>query len=201
MADSNYIQYFLGANSPAGFYSLYDQLLPAQTARSIYILKGGPGCGKSTLMHAVAQTLSRAGAECEYILCSGDPASLDAVVFPGLKAALVDGTAPHAMASQGHRGSLSGTSAARALKTPVHRELESSHSDRKRATLHSGASGLVAPGLCGNILIIVDDIAGKRPGQPLPGLHSPGDDQHRVAGNGVLHRHRGHIVAGGGDLF
>lgn len=116
MADSNYIQYFLGANSPAGFYSLYDQLLPAQTARSIYILKGGPGCGKSTLMRAVAQTLSRAGAECEYILCSGDPASLDAVVFPGLKAALVDGTAPHAMAPQGHRGSLSGTSAAQALK-------------------------------------------------------------------------------------
>lgn len=31
----------------------------------------------------------------EYILCSGDPDSLDAILLPGKKAALVDGTAPH----------------------------------------------------------------------------------------------------------
>ena len=31
----------------------------------------------------------------EYILCSGDPASLDGVVIPRLRTALVDGTAPH----------------------------------------------------------------------------------------------------------
>ena len=77
-----HIEYFLGANSPTGFYSLYDHLLPPEQARAIYILKGGPGCGKSTLMRKVAAWAQEAGLETEYILCSGDPDSLDAVVFP-----------------------------------------------------------------------------------------------------------------------
>lgn len=89
------IQYFLGANSPAGFYSLYDQLLPPERAKSIHILKGGPGCGKSTLMRSVARRGEENGLDTEYILCSADPDSIDGVVFPELAAALVDGTAPH----------------------------------------------------------------------------------------------------------
>lgn len=95
MADEHKVQYFLGANAPGGFYSLYDQLIVPETARAIYILKGGPGCGKSTLMRAVAEQVCAAGYQAEYILCSGDPDSLDAVVFPQLSVALVDGTAPH----------------------------------------------------------------------------------------------------------
>ena len=87
--------YFLGANAPSGFYSLYSELLPPEEARAIYILKGGPGCGKSTLMRRVGERMEQAGLETEYILCSGDPASLDALVVPQLRAALVDGTAPH----------------------------------------------------------------------------------------------------------
>ena len=95
MAALPHIEYFLGANSPTGFYSLYSHLLPPDEARAIYILKGGPGCGKSTLMRRVAARMEQEGLQTEYILCSGDPASLDAVVFPQLKAALVDGTSPH----------------------------------------------------------------------------------------------------------
>ena len=95
MAALPHIEYFLGANSPTGFYSLYSHLLPPDEARAIYILKGGPGCGKSTLMRRVATRMEQEGLQTEYILCSGDPASLDAVVFPQLKAALVDGTSPH----------------------------------------------------------------------------------------------------------
>lgn len=91
------IQYFLGANSPEGFYSLYDQLLDRETARGLYILKGGAGCGKSSLMRRVARHAEVAGYRAEYILCSGDPESLDAVILPELKTALVDGTAPHVM--------------------------------------------------------------------------------------------------------
>ena len=48
------VTFFLGANSPAGFYSLYDQMLPAREARRIFLLKGGAGCGKSTLMKRVS---------------------------------------------------------------------------------------------------------------------------------------------------
>lgn len=90
-----HIQYFLGANSPTGFYSLYDHLLPPEEARAIYILKGGPGCGKSTLMRKIGVWAEDAGLETEYIVCSGDPDSLDAIILPARGAAIVDGTAPH----------------------------------------------------------------------------------------------------------
>ena len=89
------ICYYLGANSPAGFYSLYDQMLDPERARDIRILKGGPGCGKSTLMKQVGAAMEEHGYGVEYIRCSGDPDSLDAVVIPALGAAVVDGTAPH----------------------------------------------------------------------------------------------------------
>jgi len=61
----------------------------------IFILKGGPGCGKSTLMRKIAAQAGDAGMDTEYILCSGDPDSLDALVLPGRGVAIVDGTAPH----------------------------------------------------------------------------------------------------------
>lgn len=89
------VSFFLGANTPSGFYSLYDQLIDPDEARRVYLLKGGPGCGKSSLMRRVAQAMEEKGASVEYIACSGDPDSLDAVVFPALNTAIVDGTAPH----------------------------------------------------------------------------------------------------------
>ena len=91
------VRFFLGANSPQGFYSLYDQLIDPAQARGIYILKGGPGCGKSSLMRRVARKVEEAGFQVEYISCSGDPDSLDAVHFPELKIAVADGTAPHVL--------------------------------------------------------------------------------------------------------
>ncbi|MEG2120270.1 MAG: hypothetical protein RRY53_07915, partial [Pseudoflavonifractor sp.] len=55
------VRFFLGANSPTGFYSLYDQLIDPEAAADIFILKGGPGCGKSSLMRRVAQTIEARG--------------------------------------------------------------------------------------------------------------------------------------------
>ncbi len=89
------ISYFLGANTPGGFYSLMDKLLDPAKARAIYILKGGPGCGKSTLMKRLGQWGEERGHTPEYIYCSGDPDSLDGVIFPDLAVAIADGTAPH----------------------------------------------------------------------------------------------------------
>lgn len=89
--------YFLGANSPEGFYSLYFELISPRTARAIYLLKGGAGCGKSTLMKRVEEAARQAGHETERVLCSGDPDSLDAVLLPKLGVAIVDATAPHVM--------------------------------------------------------------------------------------------------------
>ena len=93
------IRYFLGGNTPTGFYSLYHQLSEPERLRALYIIKGGPGSGKSTLMRRVERHAQAAGLETEQVLCSGDPDSLDAVMIPGLGAALVDGTAPQGAVS------------------------------------------------------------------------------------------------------
>lgn len=89
------VTFFLGANAPTGFYSLYDELLPLDLAQRVFLLKGGAGCGKSTLMRRVAAALEEEGERVEYIVCSGDPDSLDAIHLPDLGAAIVDATAPH----------------------------------------------------------------------------------------------------------
>lgn len=91
------IQYFLGGNTPSGFYSLYHQLSDPERMRALYIIKSGPGSGKSTLMRRVERHAQAMGLETEEVLCSGDPDSLDAVILPRLGAAVVDGTAPHVM--------------------------------------------------------------------------------------------------------
>lgn len=90
------VHIFLGANSGEGFTSLYGQLLNARFD-DLLIIKGGPGCGKSSFMRAVAKELAATGTEEIYVNCSGDPESLDAVLFPTIKAGLVDGTAPHVL--------------------------------------------------------------------------------------------------------
>lgn len=95
MQEKTAIRFFLGANSPQGFYSLYDQLIDPKQARAIYILKGGAGCGKSSLMRRVGQQAEQANKQVEYIQCSGDPDSLDAIVIPECRTAIVDGTSPH----------------------------------------------------------------------------------------------------------
>lgn len=91
------IEYFLGANSAEGFFSLYDQWVDQRTIQAFYTIKGGAGCGKSTLMNRVAARMEAEGYEVEYICCSGDPDSLDGIRIPEKGAAMVDGTAPHVM--------------------------------------------------------------------------------------------------------
>ena len=60
MTVSSDIQYFLGANAPGGFFSLYDQLLPPEQAQVIYILKGGTGL-RQVHPHAEDRRLGRGG--------------------------------------------------------------------------------------------------------------------------------------------
>lgn len=88
------ITYFLGANSRHGFYSLYDSFPPGETT-VLHIIKGGPGNGKSGFMRRLASAAEDQGLEVEYVLCSGDPDSLDGIYIPALNAAWCDGTAPH----------------------------------------------------------------------------------------------------------
>ncbi len=89
------IKYFLGANSPDGFFSYFDQIIDYETANRLYIIKGGPGTGKSSFMRKIAEAGAAKGHAVELIYCSSDPNSLDGIVFPKLKIAFADGTAPH----------------------------------------------------------------------------------------------------------
>ena len=89
--------YFFGANAPRGFVNCFDQLYDPLDGHRAYILKGGPGTGKSSLMKRAAEVMLAAGQKVELVHCSSDPSSLDAVLFPDCKACIADGTAPHVM--------------------------------------------------------------------------------------------------------
>ena len=86
--------YFLGANSRAGFASLYRHFAAAP-GDTLHVIKGGPGTGKSGFMRAIAAAARERGLDAETVLCSGDPDSLDGVYIPALRQGWVDGTAPH----------------------------------------------------------------------------------------------------------
>ena len=85
--------YYAGANTSVGFYSLYNQALKG--LKRVYILKGGPGTGKSTFMRKIGIALMEKGVDLEYYHCSSDNQSLDGVVAREIGVGLVDGTAPH----------------------------------------------------------------------------------------------------------
>lgn len=86
--------YFLGGNSCRGFVSLYNGFPPEENA-FLHIIKGGPGTGKSGFMRRIGEMAEARGMDVHYVLCSGDPGSLDGVYIPALRQAWVDGTAPH----------------------------------------------------------------------------------------------------------
>lgn len=86
---------FPGGNTAIGFYSYYDNIMPQDEATRIIIIKGGPGVGKSTFMKKIGEEMLDRGYDVEYMHCSSDNNSLDGVVIPAIKVALMDGTAPH----------------------------------------------------------------------------------------------------------
>lgn len=100
MTNQLYADYFLGANTPRGFRSMFEHSYSSDEGWRIHIIKGGPGTGKSTLMRTVAQRAADAGVFAERIHCSSDPNSLDAVILPSLRRAIYDGTAPHVLEPQ-----------------------------------------------------------------------------------------------------
>lgn len=85
--------YFLGCPTPNGFETHFGDDIKSGEFFT-YIIKGGPGTGKSTLMKRIAAELSDLDKP-ELYYCSSDPDSLDGVVFRELKVILVDGTSPH----------------------------------------------------------------------------------------------------------
>ncbi|MEH7106188.1 PRK06851 family protein [Bacillus sp. JJ1764] len=85
--------YFAGGNTARGFHNLYDSNL--QGLNRLFILKGGPGTGKSSLMKKVGNEWVEKGYDIEFLHCSSDNNSIDGVIIPALGVGIVDGTAPH----------------------------------------------------------------------------------------------------------
>ncbi|GAB7389307.1 PRK06851 family protein [Bacillaceae bacterium] len=85
--------YYAGGNTCLGFYSLFDEAL--QGLERLYILKGGPGTGKSSFIQTIGSALAQKGFDIQWIHCPSDNDSLDGLIVPALKLGLVDGTAPH----------------------------------------------------------------------------------------------------------
>ena len=92
---NNSPMFFLGANSPNGFVSRFAESFSAEDGWHTYIIKGGPGTGKSTVMKRVALYFLKQNIRVSLCPCSSDPTSLDAVIFPDVKIVLLDGTSPH----------------------------------------------------------------------------------------------------------
>ena len=91
---------FPGSNTSEGFFSYYQYIMPLREVEHIFCLKGGPGVGKSTFMTRIADRLQSEGADVEYLHCSSAPESLDGIALPGLRVAIIDGTAPHVIDPQ-----------------------------------------------------------------------------------------------------
>ncbi len=87
------INYYACANSARGFISFFDDNI--KKLDKLYILKGGPGTGKSTLMKNIGSEWHKRGFDIEYIHCASDNNSIDGVIIPALSIGVVDGTAPH----------------------------------------------------------------------------------------------------------
>ena len=88
-------RFFLGANSPEGFCSLFGDFVSVGDGDFLWVIKGGPGCGKSGFMKKIGKAAEERGYSVEYIACSLEPESMDGVYIPELHVGYVDGSAPH----------------------------------------------------------------------------------------------------------
>ena len=86
--------YYAAANTGNGFNSLFDSIFSAEELSRLYIIKGGPGTGKSTFIRSIGDAAEMRGLEAEYYYCSADTDSLDGVKIPSLGVAVIDGTSP-----------------------------------------------------------------------------------------------------------
>ncbi|MBQ8372065.1 MAG: hypothetical protein IJX38_03905 [Clostridia bacterium] len=88
---------FAARNGHRGFESIFQTVFDPKKYARIYILKGGPGTGKSSLMRRISEHFSSCDCTVKNVLCSSDPSSLDGVIIetPSASVAIIDGTAPH----------------------------------------------------------------------------------------------------------
>lgn len=90
-------KYFLAANSADGFINGFPSAFSAKDGWKAYLIKGGPGTGKSSFMKKIAYFAHSKGLTVELIPCSSDPDSLDGVILRDKKIIILDATSPHTL--------------------------------------------------------------------------------------------------------
>ena len=87
-------EYFAFMNTSEGFRSFFDDIFDPVVLDAYFIIKGGSGTGKSTIMKKIGDYFEKRGHLTERFCCSSDINSLDGVLIDG-RIAVIDGTAPH----------------------------------------------------------------------------------------------------------
>ncbi len=90
-------EYFASANGENGFKSYFGEIFNSEDFTRIFILKGGPGTGKSSIIKKICNFAKNENLYFEAFRCSSDPNSLDGVIInkDEISIAVLDGTAPH----------------------------------------------------------------------------------------------------------
>lgn len=102
MQNQKETRFFIGSNSGRGFFSYFDFFYEPSEMKKVFLLKGGAGNGKSTLMGKIAEAALQKGYHVEKIYCPSDPSSLDAVRIRETGTAVIDATPPHAREAAMH---------------------------------------------------------------------------------------------------
>lgn len=91
--------FFASSNSAGGFHNDYPTLFgDGSDVDTLYVIKGGPGTGKSHFIKVVARYAEALGYAPVYYACSSDPYSMDGVKLTrhgSPTIGLLDGTSPH----------------------------------------------------------------------------------------------------------
>lgn len=88
---------FAASNSAHGFHSYYAEFFDDAEIDRVFVIKGGPGTGKSRFMREVSEYAAARGWRSRMIYCSSDADSLDGVILQKgeQRWAFLDGTSPH----------------------------------------------------------------------------------------------------------
>jgi DNA replication protein DnaC len=85
--------YLATANTSTGFVSFFDNLL--KDTERVYILKGGPGSGKSTFIKKIGNELLSHGFDVDFIFSCMDSNSYDGIFIKEINVAIVNGIKPN----------------------------------------------------------------------------------------------------------